>query len=241
MPPPNSPPLNPSPTPQLLNSPTLNRLTVYQTVLDQAIVPLAYIADPDKACKVIDAIYAGGLRSFEFTNRGVGAHKVFDVVAEHCRANYPDLALGVGSVVDAPTAALYMQLGADFIVSPMLVEELAPVCNRRKIGWMPGCFTPSEIGRAESLGAEIVKVFPGNAVHPGFIKSLRAPSPRTSIMVTGGVKPELDNLKRWFGEGAVAVGMGSGLLRKDLLAEAKYGEIEELASLCLKLVAEAKG
>ncbi|MEL7161848.1 MAG: bifunctional 4-hydroxy-2-oxoglutarate aldolase/2-dehydro-3-deoxy-phosphogluconate aldolase, partial [Bacteroidota bacterium] len=196
----------------------MERLKVYQTVLDQAVVPLAYLADPNKAKKVVDALYAGGIRSFEYTNRGVGAHKVFDVLAEHCRVNYADLALGVGSVVDAPTAALYMQLGADFIVSPMLVEEIAPVCNRRKVGWMPGCFTPSEIGRAESLGAEIVKVFPGNAVMPGFIKSLLAPSPRTSIMVTGGVKPELGNLQRWFGEGAVAVGMGSGLLRKDLLA-----------------------
>ncbi|MEO0733224.1 MAG: bifunctional 4-hydroxy-2-oxoglutarate aldolase/2-dehydro-3-deoxy-phosphogluconate aldolase [Bacteroidota bacterium] len=219
----------------------MDRLKVYQTVLDQGIVPLAYVADPGKACKVVDAIYAGGIRSFEFTNRGVGAHKVFDVLAEHCRKNYPDLALGVGSVVDAATAALYMQLGADFIVSPMLVEEIAPVCNRRKVGWMPGCFTPSEIGRAESLGAEIVKVFPGNAVMPGFIKSLLAPSPRTRIMVTGGVKPELENLQRWFGEGAVAVGMGSGLLRKDLLAAGAYDKIEALAAECLRLGREARG
>ncbi len=218
----------------------MKRLEVYKTVLDQAIVPLAYIAEVDKAKKVIDAIYAGGLRSFEYTNRGVGAHKVFDLMAEHCRANYPDLALGVGSVVDAPTAALYIQLGADFIVSPMLVEEIAPVCNRRKIGWMPGCFTPSEISKAESLGAEIVKCFPGNAVAPGFIKSLLAPSPWTSVMVTGGVAPNAENLGRWFGEGAVAVGMGSGLLRKDLLANGDYKGMEELAGKCLKLVAEAK-
>ncbi|MEM9528886.1 MAG: bifunctional 4-hydroxy-2-oxoglutarate aldolase/2-dehydro-3-deoxy-phosphogluconate aldolase [Bacteroidota bacterium] len=219
----------------------MNRLSVYQTVLEQGIVPLAYIADQDKARKVIDAIYAGGLRSFEFTNRGVGAHKVFDVVAEHCRVNYPDLALGVGSVVDAPTTALYIQLGADFIVSPMLVEELAPICNRRKVGWMPGCFTPAEIGRAESLGAEIVKLFPGGAVQPGFIKAFLAPSPRTSIMVTGGVKLEADNLARWFGEGAVAVGMGSGLLRKDLLASGDFKKMEALAATCLEMVQAAKG
>lgn len=219
----------------------MRRLEVYKTVLDQAIVPLAYIAEVDKARKVIDAIYAGGLRSFEFTNRGVGAHKVFDLLAEHCRANYPDLALGVGSVVDAPTAALYIQLGADFIVSPMLVEEIAPLCNRRKIGWMPGCFTPSEIGRAESLGAEIVKCFPGNAVAKGFISSLLAPSPWTSVMVTGGVSPNAENLGRWFGEGAVAVGMGSGLLRKDLLANGDYTGMQALAAECLALVAEAKG
>ena len=218
----------------------MKRLDVYKTVLDQGIVPLAYLSDPDKACKVIDAIYAGGLRSFEFTNRGVGAHKVFDVLAEHCRANYTDLALGIGSVVDTGTAALYISLGADFIVSPMLVEALAPLCNRRKVGWMPGCFTPAEIGRAEELGAEIVKLFPGDAVAPGFIKSVLAPSPRTQIMVTGGVKPEQENLRRWFGGGAVAVGMGSALLRKDLLSAGDYAGIKVLAAEALQLVQEVR-
>ena len=117
----------------------------------------------------------------------------------------------------------------------MLVEELAPLCNRRKVAWMPGCFTPSEIGRAESLGAEIVKVFPGNAVAPGFLKSLLAPSPWTNIMVTGGVSLERENVARWFGEGAVAVGMGSQLVRRDLVAEERYGEIERLAGVAVEL------
>ena len=219
----------------------MQRLHVYQTLLEQAVVPLAYIADADVARRATDALYAGGLRSFEFTNRGVGAHKVFDVLGEHCRANYPDLALGVGSVVDTPTAALYINLGADFIVSPMLVEDLAAVCNRRKVGWMPGCFTPAEIGRAEELGAEIVKLFPGDAVAPGFIKSVLAPSPRTSIMVTGGVKPEMENLKRWFGEGAVAVGMGSALMRSDLLAKQDYKAMEQTAREVLAMVGKARG
>jgi len=219
----------------------MDRLTVHQTVIDQAIVPLAYLAEADVAKNIVDALYAGGLRSFEYTNRGVGAHKVFDVLAEHCRANYPDLALGVGSVVDTGTAALYIALGADFIVSPMLVEALATLCNRRKVGWMPGCFTPAEIGRAEELGAEIVKLFPGNAVAPGFIKSVLAPSPRTRIMVTGGVKPEAANLARWFGEGAVAVGMGSALFPRQLLAERDYAGIQQLAAGALRLVEEARG
>lgn len=218
----------------------MDRLKVHQTIIDQGIVPLAYIADTEVAKHVVDALYAGGLRSFEFTNRGVGAHKVFDVLAEHCRKNYPDLALGIGSVVDTGTAALYLSLGADFIVSPMLVEALAPLCNRRKVAWMPGCFTPSEIGRAEELGAEIVKLFPGDALNPGFIKSVLAPSPRTCIMVTGGVKPEADNLRRWFGEGAVAVGMGSALLRKDLLQVNDYDGIRELAKSVLRMVTEAR-
>lgn len=219
----------------------MDRLTVHQTVLDQGVVPLAYIADSDVAKHIVDALYSGGLRSFEYTNRGVGAHKVFDALAEHCRANYPDLALGVGSVVDTGTAALYIALGADFIVSPMLVEALAPLCNRRKVGWMPGCFTPAEIGRAEELGAEIVKLFPGDAVAPGFIKSVLAPSPRTRIMVTGGVKPEAANLSRWFGEGAVAVGMGSALFPKDLIASKDYAGIGKLAANALQLVREVRG
>lgn len=219
----------------------MDRLTVHQTVLGQGVVPLAYIADSDVAKHIVDALYSGGLRSFEYTNRGVGAHKVFDVLAEHCRDNYPDLALGVGSVVDTGTAALYIALGADFIVSPMLVEALAPLCNRRKVGWMPGCFTPAEIGRAEELGAEIVKLFPGDAVAPGFIKSVLAPSPRTRIMVTGGVKPEAANLSRWFGEGAVAVGMGSALFPKDLIASKDYAGIGKLAANALQLVREVRG
>ena len=218
----------------------MQRLQVYQTVLEQGVVPLAYIDNADVARKAVDALYAGGLRSFEYTNRGVAAHKVFDVMAEHCRDNYPDLALGVGSIVDTPTAALYIALGADFIVSPMLVEHLAAVCNRRKIGWMPGCFTPAEIGRAEELGAEIVKLFPGDAVAPGFVKSLLAPSPRTSIMVTGGVKPEIGNLRRWFGEGAVAVGMGSALMRKDLIEAEDYKQMSTVARDVLAMVAEAR-
>ncbi|MEM9930269.1 MAG: bifunctional 4-hydroxy-2-oxoglutarate aldolase/2-dehydro-3-deoxy-phosphogluconate aldolase [Bacteroidota bacterium] len=217
------------------------RLKVYQTVLDQALVPLAYVADIDKAKKVVDACYAGGLRSFEFTNRGVGAHKVFDALAEHCREQYQDLYLGIGSVVDPGTASLYIQLGAAFIVGPSIDEDVARVCHRRKIAWMPGCFTPTEIARAEGLGAEIVKLFPGNAVAPGFIKSYLAPSPQTTIMVTGGVTSERSNLERWFGEGAAAVGMGSKLIKKDWVAAGEYGKMESLAKETLALIREIKG
>ena len=219
----------------------MNRLTVYQTLLDQAIVPLAYVGDPGTAKQVVDALYAGGIRSFEYTNRGAAAHLVFAELAAHCRANYPDLALGVGSVVDAPTAAIYISLGAHFIVSPMLVEEIAPLCNRRKVAYMPGCFTLTEMTTAMSLGVEICKLFPGDAVAPGFIKSCLAPCPWATIMVTGGVKPELDNLQRWFGEGAAAVGMGSGLLPKNLLAAGDYAKITTLAGEVLALVREARG
>jgi 2-dehydro-3-deoxyphosphogluconate aldolase/(4S)-4-hydroxy-2-oxoglutarate aldolase len=217
------------------------RLKVYQTILEQAIVPLAYVADVDKARKVVDACYAGGLRSFEFTNRGVGAHKVFDKLAEHCRANYPDLMLGIGSVVEAPTAGLYIQLGAAFIVGPTIDEDVVRVCHRRKVAWMPGCFTPSEIARAEGLGAEIVKLFPGNAVAPGFIKSYLAPSPQTTIMVTGGVTPERANLERWFGEGAAAVGMGSQLVNSQWVKDGEFKKIEDTARETLALIKEIRG
>lgn len=217
------------------------RLKVYQTVLDQAMVPLAYVADINKAKKVVDACYAGGLRSFEFTNRGVGAHKVFDALAEHCRNNYPDMYLGIGSVVDPGTASLYIQLGAAFIVGPTIDEDVVKVCHRRKVAWMPGCFTPSEIARAEGLGAEIVKLFPGNAVAPGFISAYRGPSPQTTIMVTGGVTSERSNLERWFGEGAAAVGMGSQLIKNDWIKAGEFGKMETLARETLELIREIRG
>lgn len=216
------------------------RLKVYQTVLDQAMVPLAYVADADKAKKVVDACYSGGLRSFEFTNRGVGAHKVFDTLAEHCRANYPDLYLGIGSVVDAGTASLYIQLGAAFIVGPSIDEEVARVCHRRKIAWMPGCFTPTEIARAEGLGAEIVKLFPGNAVAKGFISAYLGPSPQTTVMVTGGVTSERANLERWFGEGAAAVGMGSQLIKGEWIKAGEFGKMELLAKETLELIRDIR-
>jgi 2-dehydro-3-deoxyphosphogluconate aldolase/(4S)-4-hydroxy-2-oxoglutarate aldolase len=188
------------------------------------------------------ACYAGGVRLMEYTNRGDFAHEIFAELNHFAEKEMPDMILGVGSVVDAGTASLYIQLGANFIVSPILVPEMARVCNRRKILWGPGCATLSEISQAEELGAEIVKIFPAPSLGgPDFIKAVKGPCPWTSIMPTGGVSPTRENLTEWFHAGAVCVGMGSQLITSDLLKRKAYGELEQKCRETLALIREIRG
>lgn len=190
------------------------RIEVALKMKEQGMVPLFYHSDLDIAKKVITACYKGGARLLEFTNRGDYAHEVFRDLNKYCEAQLPEMIMGVGSVTDGGTASLYMQLGANFVVTPVLREDIAIVCNRRKVLWSPGCASLSEIARAEELGAEVVKLFPGSVYGPGFIKAVRGPQQWTNIMPTGGVSPDIDNLKAWFGAGAYCVGMGSKLMIK---------------------------
>lgn len=170
-------------------------------------------------CKnVIKACYEGGIKVFEFTNRGDYAHELFSELNKWADKETTGLILGAGSVVDAGTTSLYIQLGANFIVSPVLNPEMAKVCNRRKVLWLPGCGSLSEINYAEELGAEIVKIFPGLSVGgPDFVKAVKGPCPWTSIMPTGGVEPTVENLRMWFEAGATCVGIGSNLITKELI------------------------
>lgn len=177
-------------------------------------VPLFYHANIETAKQVLTACYRGGARLLEFTNRGDYAHEVFGELNKFCAKELPEMMMGVGSVTDAGTAALYMQLGANFIVTPVFREDIAIACNRKKILFSPGCGTLTEIARAEEMGVEIVKLFPADVYGPGFIKGVIAPQPWTSIMPTGGVSPDYDNLKKWFDAGAYCVGMGSQLMAK---------------------------
>lgn len=216
------------------------RLEVAQKMIDTALVPLFYHQDVELAKQVVSACYQGGARVLEFTNRGDGAHRVFEQVLDYARTDLPDLALGIGSIIDAPTAALFMQMGADFIVSPSLREDVALVANRRKVLWSAGCLTPTEIGRAEELGCEIVKVFPGDSMGPDFVKALLGPSPWTRIMPTGGVSPDEDNLRGWFSAGVTCVGMGSQLIRKDWLKHKSYSEIENLVRRTMDQIAQIR-
>lgn len=202
------------------------RIEVAQAMATTGLVPLAYHADVSIAKKIVKACYDGGARVFEFTNRGDFAHEVFAELSKFVAAETPEMKLGVGSIADAGTAALYMQLGADFIVLPSLREDVAIVCNRRKVLWAAGCATLTEIARAEELGAEIVKVFPGDVVGPNFVRAVKAPCPWTSIMPTGGVSPTQASLQEWFGAGVTCVGMGSKLITKELIAA---GDFEGLA------------
>lgn len=195
-----------------------DKIQVLDKIKDTGIVPVFYHSDVEVAKQVIRACYEGGVRAFEFTNRGDFAHEVFAECVKFAAQECPDLAMGVGSIVDAPTASLYIQLGACFVVGPLLNPDIAKVCNRRQIPYCPGCGTVSEISYAQELGCEITKVFPGDVYGPAFVKGVMAPCPWSKIMVTGGVTPDQDNLTAWIKAGAFCVGMGSNLFPKDVVA-----------------------
>ena len=207
---------------------------------EQGMVPLFYHSDVEVSKKILQAIYDGGARLLEFTNRGDFAHEVFTALYKFAMAEMPDMIIGVGSVTDAGAASLYMQLGANFVVTPVLREDIAIVCNRKKVLWSPGCGTLTEIARAEELGCEIVKLFPGNIYGPAFIKSIKGPQPWTNIMPTGGVSPDYDNLKSWIDAGAYCVGMGSKLMAKNEQGEFDTKKIEATTRSALSWIQEIR-
>lgn len=207
------------------------RIDVINRIREKACIPVFYHSDKEVCREVLTACYEGGLRLFELTNRGDYAQDVFGDLYHFTIKNYPDMMLGIGSVIDAPTAALFMQMGADFVVSPLLNPETAKVCNRRKVLWIPGCGSVSEISQAEELGAEIIKIFPGAAVGgPGFVKAVKGPMPWTSLMPTSGVEPNEESIEKWFASGVVAVGLGSQLFTKDMIAGKRWNEL--IMSIC---------
>lgn len=215
----------------------MKRLDVALKMREVGVVPLYYNRDTKIMKEVILACYKGGMSIFEFTNRGDFAHETFGELVKWARDEYPDMILGVGSVVDAGTCSLYIQLGAKFIVSPLLNEDMAKVCNRRKILWLPGCATASEINRAEELGAEIVKIFPGPTIGgPKFLKAFLGPCPWSNILPSGGVEPTEENLKAWFDAGAFSVGMGSALISGDIVKNKDYKLLEQTARKALEIV-----
>ncbi|MEL6697511.1 MAG: bifunctional 4-hydroxy-2-oxoglutarate aldolase/2-dehydro-3-deoxy-phosphogluconate aldolase [Bacteroidota bacterium] len=218
-----------------------SRLSVAQTMIQSGMVPVFYHPDIEIAQAVVKACYEGGVRVFEFTNRGAFAHEVFGELVKFTRATCPDMMMGVGSVVEAGTASLFMQLGASFVVSPILHPEMAKVCNRRKVLWSPGCGSLSEISYAEELGAEIVKIFPASQVGgPAFIKAVKGPMPWTHIMPTGGVAPTEENLKGWFDAGAACVGMGSKLFTKEIMQAQDWDMLRENVRKAMELIQRIK-
>ena len=213
-----------------------SRIQVAQTMAASGMVPLFYHPDPETAIQVVSACYRGGARLLEFTNRGDYAHEVFTILNKYCEKELPEMILGVGSVTDAGTTSLYLQLGVNFVVTPVLREDIAIVCNRKKIFWSPGCGSLTEIARAEELGAEIVKLFPGSIYGPEFIKAIKGPQPWTHIMPTGGVSPDRENLKKWFDAGAYCVGMGSKLMAKKENGDFDLEAIEKLTRDSLQVI-----
>jgi 2-dehydro-3-deoxyphosphogluconate aldolase/(4S)-4-hydroxy-2-oxoglutarate aldolase len=203
-------------------------------------VPLFFSSDLELSKKVLKACYDGGARLMEFTARGDFAHEVFGELTKYAITNLPGMIMGVGSVLDGAAASLYMQLGANFIVTPVLREDIAVVCNRRKVLWSPGCGSLTEISRAEELGCEIVKLFPGSTYGPGFVKAIKGPQPWTSIMPTGGVNTSEENLSGWFDAGVTCVGMGSQLISKEVLASKDFESLEQTVAKTLALIQKLK-
>ncbi|HSR35300.1 MAG TPA: bifunctional 4-hydroxy-2-oxoglutarate aldolase/2-dehydro-3-deoxy-phosphogluconate aldolase [Anaerolineae bacterium] len=218
-----------------------DRLTVLNAVFEAGLVPVFYNGDLEVAQQIVAACVEGGAKVVEFTNRGDRAWNVFTQLAEWSETAQPDTILGVGSVIDAPTAALYISSGANFVVGPVLNPEVARLCNRRKIAYMPGCGSASEISEAEALGVEIVKVFPGSQVGgPAFVKAVLGPMPWTRIMPTGGVDATEESIRAWFGAGVACVGIGSKLIAKDLVASRDYGSISKRVALVLAWIQQAR-
>jgi 2-dehydro-3-deoxyphosphogluconate aldolase/(4S)-4-hydroxy-2-oxoglutarate aldolase len=215
-----------------------------QSVLEKmgrtGMVPVFYNKDAAVAKQVVKACYEGGVRAFEFTNRGDFAHEVFAEVVKYAAKECPELALGVGSVVDAATAALYIQLGACFVVGPLFNPEVARACNRRLVPYTPGCGTVSEVGAAQELGCDLCKVFPGDVLGPKFVKGLMAPMPWSKLMVTGGVEPTKENLTAWFKAGVYCVGMGSKLFPKEVIAAEDWPAITAKCKEAFEYITEAK-
>tara|TARA_R110002074_G_scaffold399083_3_gene591781 strand:+ start:754 stop:1422 length:669 start_codon:yes stop_codon:yes gene_type:complete len=202
------------------------RIEVAAIMKETGMVPLFYHSDIALGKKVLKACYDGGARLMEFTARGDFAFEVFSALNKFAVKELPGMILGVGSITDAAAASLYMQMGANFIITPSLREDIAIACNRRKVLWSPGCGSLTEINNAEELGCEIVKLFPGSTYGPSFVKAIKGPQPWTSIMPTGGVTTEVSNLKAWFDAGVTCVGLGSQLISKDILTNGDFDGLE---------------
>jgi len=212
------------------------RIEVATAMKETGMIPLFFNTDIELSKKVLKACYDGGARLMEFTARGDFAHEVFGALTKYAIKELPDMIMGVGSVTDGAAASLYMALGANFIVTPVLREDIAIACNRRKVLWSPGCGSLTEIARAEELGCEIVKLFPGDLYGPKFVKGIKGPQPWTSIMPTGGVSPTKENLSGWFNAGVTCVGMGSQLISKEIIANKDYTKLEQDVKTALEII-----
>jgi len=204
------------------------------------LIPVFNHTDPDIANAVLDACYQGGVRVFEFTNRGANALEVFEALVAHAQ-KYPDLLLGIGTIFSAEDAKMFLNKGAQFIVSPGMVPEMATFCASEDVLWIPGCATVSEIHQALELGAKVVKAFPGNVLGPGFVKAVKAVFPKLPIMPTGGVAPTEENLKGWFDAGVTCVGMGSKMISKDIVQNQDYEKLTKRVQSTLALIARLRG
>ena len=217
-----------------------SRIEVASVMKETGMVPLFYHPDIELGKKVLKACFDGGARLMEFTARGDFAFEVFSDLNKYAIKELPGMIMGVGSITDAAAASMFMQMGANFIVTPSLREDIAIVCNRRKVLWSPGCGSLTEINKAEEMGCEIVKLFPGDLYGPGFVKAIKGPQPWTNVMPTGGVSTEEANLKAWFDAGVTCVGMGSKLISKEILSKKDFSGLETIVRTTLGTIAKIR-
>lgn len=210
---------------------------IFDEIKRTRVVPLFTHDDPVLAVEVLKAAYEGGIRVFEFTNRRKNSFEVFQTLVKH-RSHYPDLMLGIGTIMDPETTLKFIDAGADFIISPILKTSMAEVCHQYDKHWMPGCATLTEIVTAKEFGAEIIKIFPGSVLGPGFVSSIMPVVPDLHLMITGGVEPTEQNLSAWFKAGAMAVGMGSQLFTKEILEKRDWVQLKSKVSQALAIAAK---
>ena len=220
---------------------TFSRVEVINTMVNEGLIPIFYNSDLSIVKKVADACIKGGSRIFEFTNRGKFSTEIFKELSSYCQKVAPDFILGVGTIFEEHTASIFVSYGANFIVSPFLNENIAKFCNRRKIPYIPGCATVTEISKAEELGVEFIKLYPGSYIGgSGYVKMILGPMPWTRIIPTGGIDPGEESITEWFNAGVAAVGIGSKLLRKDLITKNDYEQISRNISQLLSLIKKLK-
>lgn len=218
-----------------------SKIEVIQAMSATGMVPVFYHKDIEVAKNVIRACYQGGVRAFEFTNRGDFAQEVFSELSKFVARECPEMILGIGSIVDPATAAMYLQLGANFIVGPLFNPEVAKICNRRLVPYTPGCGSVSEIGFAQEAGCDLCKVFPaGNVGGPSFVKNVKAPMPWSLLMVTGAVEPTEENLSAWIKAGVTCVGMGSNLFPAEVIKTQNWQAITDLCAQSLAIIKKYK-
>ena len=213
---------------------------VLEAMVSTGMVPVFYNPDIETSKKVLKACYYGGVRVFEFTNRGDKAAEVFPHLVRYAEKELPGMIVGVGSISFAKDARKFIRMGANFVVGPQYVPDIVLACRWRRIPYIPGCGTVTEVGMAQRAGCEICKVFPGDVLTPKFVKALRAPMPWSKLMVTGGVKPEKENLESWFNAGAVCVGMGSNLFPKEAVERGDWSTISRLCKDTLEIIASVR-
>lgn len=204
----------------------MEKKQIIEKIAASRIMPIYSHENAETVNAVLKASYDAGLKSFEFTNRVKNAEKIFGEMIVQ-RAGYPELILGVGTVMNAKDAKTFINAGADFIVSPILSEEVGTVCKEHNITWIPGCGTPTEIIKARDLGADFIKIFPASTYGPSFISSVLSIAPDLKLIVTGGIEPNNEGITAWFKSGAICIGFGSNLLRKDVIAAAQWNLLRD--------------